>query len=139
VQERLAGPEYTVNMYIDRRGRLLAAIPHLRLEVRDGEVSKGRTERQEDLLSAAEKISLAFSRIGAFGPLCFQAIVTPEGPSVFEINARFGGGFPLTHKAGGRFTSWVLEEALGREPAPERNWREGLLMLRYDGAVFSRR
>jgi len=45
---------------------------------------------------------------GLFGAICFQAIVGADGPVVLEINARFGGGFPVTHRAGARFTQWLL-------------------------------
>ena len=55
---------------------------------------------------------------------------------VFEINARFGGGFPLTHRAGARFTRWLLEEAAGLLSTAHNDWQEGVTMLRYDAAVF---
>ena len=69
--------------------------------------------------------------------MCFQAIVTPAGEAaVFELNARFGGGYPLSHMAGGRFTKWLLEETAGRAPSVPEEWSEGVTMLRYDAAVF---
>ncbi len=135
VQECWQGREYTVNVYFSPDGRLQCAIPHERIEVRSGEVSKGRTVRLACLMEAAEKLGRALP--GACGPLCFQAIVRSDGAyAVFEINARFGGGFPLAHRAGGRFTRWLLEEQLGRPPSYSQDWREGVTMLRYDTAVF---
>jgi len=133
-QERCVGPEYTVNCYVDRQGELRAAVPHRRIEVRDGEVSKGITERRADLTAIAHKIAAAIP--GLRGPFCFQAILTPAGPKVFEINARFGGGYPLAHAAGATFGKWLLEEALGLPCAANDEWQDGLLMLRYDAAVF---
>jgi carbamoyl-phosphate synthase large subunit len=70
--------------------------------------------------------------------LCFQAIDTADGPKVFEINARFGGGFPLAHAAGAPFTRWLIAEAAGLSEAPHDEWQEGTTMLRYDEAVFGR-
>lgn len=135
VQELWQGREYTVNIFVDAQGVLRCAVPHLRIEVRGGEVSKGRTERRPDLADAAQKIVAALP--GARGPLCFQAIVRPDGAfCVFEINARFGGGYPLAHEAGATFTRWLLEERLGRPCSAHDEWRDGLTMLRYDSAVF---
>lgn len=134
-QECAEGREYTVNVFFSADGRLRCAIPHERLEVRAGEVSKGRTVRLASLQAAAERMATVLP--GARGPLCFQAMVGAGGEMVvFEINARFGGGFPLAHRAGGVFTRWLLEESLGRTPVCSNDWREGVTMLRYDAAVF---
>jgi carbamoyl-phosphate synthase large subunit len=135
VQEHCAGIEYTVNMFFDRSG-LRCAVPHRRIEVRAGEVSKARTERIPSLLAIAEKIGRALKG-RAFGALCFQAIVDEnQQPSAIEINARFGGGYPLAHSSGATFTKWLLEIAAGRVCSAHDDWRENLLMLRYDAAVF---
>jgi carbamoyl-phosphate synthase large subunit len=135
VQELWEGREYTVNLFVDSEGRLQGAVPHLRIEVRGGEVSKGRTERRPELVDAAQKIIAALP--GARGPLCFQVIVRTNGSfCVFEINARFGGGYPLAHEAGATFTRWLIEEHLGLASSAHDNWQEGLTMLRYDSAVF---
>lgn len=135
-QERCLGPEYTVNCFVDQAGVLRAAVPHRRIEVRDGEVSKAVTERRADLNSIAHQIVAAIP--GLRGPFCFQAILTDEGPKVFEINARFGGGYPLAHAAGATFGKWLIEEALGLPCTANDEWQDGLLMLRYDAAVFVR-
>jgi len=135
VQELWTGAEYTVNVYFDQKGRLSSAVPHRRLEVRAGEVSKGRTERVPSLEAAAQKLAAVLP--GASGPLCFQAMVTETGEyCVFEINARFGGGYPLAHRAGARFSQWLLEEAAGLPLNANNDWRAGVTMLRFDHAVF---
>lgn len=134
VQELVEGPEYTVNMFVDPQGECRAAVPHLRRELRAGEVSKGITVRDQTLALMARRIAAALP--GALGPLCFQAIRSSDGPKVIEINARLGGGFPLAHRAGARFTRWLVEMASGREPTACDDWREGVWMLRYDQSVF---
>jgi carbamoyl-phosphate synthase large subunit len=134
-QEQWFGREYTVNIFLDQTGALRAAVPHWRIETRGGEVSKGRTERVPILMEAAQRLVPALA--WAAGAMCFQAIVTPEGRAgIFELNARFGGGFPLAHRAGARFSQWLLEETLGREATAGEDWKEGVTMLRYDAAVF---
>jgi carbamoyl-phosphate synthase large subunit len=135
VQELWSGAEFTVNVFFDQKGCLQAAVPHRRLEVRGGEVSKGRTERLPQLVDAAAKLGNALA--GARGPLCFQAIVRADGEfCVFEINARFGGGYPLAHRAGAAFSLWLLEEISGLASSAGNHWKDGVTMLRYDSAVF---
>jgi carbamoyl-phosphate synthase large subunit len=135
-QSLLEGEEYTVNLFFDTEGRLRAAVPHRRLAVRGGEVAKGVTRRLPRLLELAT--ALGSTLPGARGALCFQALVQPSGEAaIIELNARFGGGFPLAYRAGARFSQWLLEEAL-ELPSTANNdeWRDGVLMLRYDAAVF---
>jgi carbamoyl-phosphate synthase large subunit len=134
-QELWRGREYTVNVFFDHHGNLRAAVPHLRYEVRAGEVSKGITERHPTLMDLAGRLGRVLE--GASGALCFQAIVTPAGPAaIFEINARFGGGYPLAHRAGATFGRWLLEETLGRPCTAHNDWKPGCVMLRYDSSVF---
>lgn len=135
LQELLTGPEYTVNVFVDRSGRFRTAIPHLRLSVRAGEVEKGRTVRDDRFTRIAQDLVEALP--GPRGVMCFQLIDDPvRGPAVFEINARFGGGYPLADRAGARFARWLIEEVLDRESGASDDWSDGVEMLRYDAAVF---
>lgn len=136
VEEAAPGDEYTVHVYVDRRGRAMTAVPCKRLEVRAGEVSKGLTVRHADWMETAAAIAEALP--GAWGPLNVQGFLDAHGViRVTEINARFGGGYPLADQAGAPFCRWLLEETLGRELG-ERNddWQADLAMLRYDAAAF---
>jgi carbamoyl-phosphate synthase large subunit len=134
-QELLQGEEYTVNLFFDAAARLRCAIPHQRCEVRAGEVAKGVTRRHPELEAIAR--ALGETLPGARGALCFQAIVDAAGRAVvFELNARFGGGYPLAHRAGARFAQWLLEETTGRSTSAHNHWQDGVLMLRYDHAIF---
>jgi carbamoyl-phosphate synthase large subunit len=137
VQELLQGREFTVNLFFDRDGQFRAAVPHERLRIRAGEVEKGVTRHHRALEQAARRIADVLP--GARGALCFQAMVAPNGAvKVFEINARFGGGYPLADAAGAPFARWLLEEQLGLPSTAGDAWREDVLMLRYDAAIFTR-
>lgn len=136
LQEFLQGPEYTVNIFIDMAGVLRSAVMHRRLQVRAGEVEKGRTERRHDLHRLAELIGKALP--GARGVLCFQVIDDQDrGLQVIEINARFGGGYPLAHHAGATFAQWLMEEVAGLPCTANNEWRNNVTMLRYDAAIFN--
>jgi carbamoyl-phosphate synthase large subunit len=137
VQSLAPGSEFTVDALVDRAGRCVSVVPRKRLEVRSGESSKGMTVRS-DLLEA-QAVRLSETLPGAYGPLTIQSFLDPDSgeAAVIEINARFGGGFPLAWHAGADHPRWLIEDLLGRTSGASRNgWREGLVMLRYDEAVF---
>jgi len=134
-QELLLGDEYTVNVYVGSDGELMTAIPHLRIGVRAGEVEKGRTVREVRFREIAEQVVQALPQ--PRGVMCFQLIDDRQrGPCVFEVNARFGGGYPLVDHAGGRFAESLIAERFGLPPCASDDWREGVEMLRYDAAVY---
>lgn len=135
VQKYITGREFTVNFFLNQNSEIISMVPHERMEVRGGEVTKARTIDLPQLDSLAPKLQAAL--VGGFGPMCFQGILTPNDELiVFEINARFGGGYPLTHRAGARFSKWLLESSIGRTPTSVGEWRRDVTMLRYDAAVF---
>ena len=139
VQSRAAGREHTVDLLVDRAGRCVSAVPRRRVEVRAGEVAKAVTVRQPALEDLARAVAGALP--GAYGPLTVQAFVDGDGPAadlaVIEVNARFGGGFPLAREAGADHPRWLVEEVAGLPSTARADaWRPGLVMLRYDAAVF---
>jgi carbamoyl-phosphate synthase large subunit len=137
VQSIPPGREYTVDGFIDRTRRCRCAVPRQRLEVRGGEVSKGMTVRNAAVAALARRIAEALP--GARGVLNVQIFhdETTDRMAAIEINPRFGGGYPLSHEAGAAMTRWLLEDIL-QLPSSARDdlWREGVVMLRYDEAVF---
>jgi carbamoyl-phosphate synthase large subunit len=138
IEELVSGEEYTVDVFVDATGRATSPVPRLRLEVRAGEVSKGLTVHLPHVEALVARI--AEDLPGARGCLNVQLVHDPRTGriAVLEINARFGGGYPLTHHAGAPYVRWLLEEALGLESSipSSPTWRSNTLMLRYDDAVF---
>lgn len=136
IQEICTGQEYTINCFYDRKGTCVACVPHFRKFVRDGEVCFAQTERIPAFTKVAQQLSSIFKNIR--GCICFQGFRQKDGSvRVFEINARFGGGYPICDYAGGTFAKWLLQDLMGSQPDYNDNWREGIRMLRYDDAVFS--
>jgi carbamoyl-phosphate synthase large subunit len=136
VQTLAPGSEYTVDVFIDREGRLRSMVPRRRIATRGGEVSKGTVERCPEVEKLARQIVEALP--DAFGPLTVQIFRDPQrGCQAIEVNARFGGGYPLSWQAGARTTRWAIQEAAGAPWEPlELSWAPGLTMLRYDQSVF---
>jgi carbamoyl-phosphate synthase large subunit len=137
VEEFLPGVEHTVDLFVDRRGEVHCPVVRRRLEVRAGEVSKARVVRDDDLASLAAKVVETLP--GAYGPLNVQIMADGPDAGIVEINARFGGGYPLTWRAGGRYSEWLIREvAFGEKPPAGRPVEHGLTMLRWDEEVLLR-
>ena len=137
VQEIAEGKEFTVDVFVDAAGRSRCAVPRQRLEVRSGEVSKAVTVRLSSIEDLASRLCERLPE--SFGVITVQIFHDRETNQarVIEINPRFGGGFPLAYEAGADYPSWLVEETLGLESSASHDcWREGLVMLRYDDAVF---
>jgi carbamoyl-phosphate synthase large subunit len=136
IAEEIAhGEEHTINVYADRSGKCLCAIPHQRLEIRAGEVSKAVTVKHAPMMELARRVTETLP--GAYGPMNLQCFVSSDAITVTEINARLGGGYPLAHEAGATFTRWMLEDALDLpSTAAFAEWQDDLAMLRYDEAAF---
>ena len=56
---------------------------------------------------------------------------------ISEVNPRFGGGYPLTYMCGGNFPELLIREYfLGEEVAYFEDWKDNMLMLRFDDAIY---
>ena len=139
LQEYIDGYEYTLDILADFSGRVRCVVPRRRLEVRAGEVSKGVTEKNEKIIRTGRKAVEALK--WAIGPITVQGFLTKGGAlKLTEINPRFGGGHPLAIVAGADYPRWIIEMILGRDPEIKLDsWEDGLVMLRYDEAIFVKR
>jgi len=135
-QEYIDGVEYTCDAYVDLNMKVRCVVPRKRIEVRAGEVSKGQVVKNAQIMSEAGRLVEA---LGAGpGVITLQLFLNGSGKVKFiEINPRFGGGVPLSIKAGANFPQWILQEVLGRKSAIRFDgFKDGLIMLRYDGEVW---
>ncbi|NOY50465.1 MAG: ATP-grasp domain-containing protein [Chlorobi bacterium] len=128
--------EYTCDLYYGQDDKLKCVVPRKRIEVRDGEVKKGKTEKNELVNYIKNHLSVVE---GARGCLTVQFFVHQKSKRIvgIEINPRFGGGFPLTYLAGANYPKWIIEEYfLNKEILYFEDWEENLLMLRYDDEIL---
>ena len=76
---------------------------------------------------------------GCIGCICIQVFFNHETGDVvgIEINPRFGGGYPQSYAAGANYPEMLIKEYfLGDEVNYIDDWKDNLLMLRYDDAVY---
>ena len=128
--------EYTVDMYFGRDHRVKCIVPRDRIEIRAGEINKGRAVKNEILTFLKEKMGRVE---GCVGCICVQLFFNPETKDMvgIEINPRFGGGYPLSYMAGGNFPELLIREYfIGQSVNYHEDWQDGMLMLRYDDAIF---
>lgn len=137
IQEFVSGTEYTVDVMLDFNGNIRTVVPRLRIETRAGEVSKGVTKKDDDIIAAVQRVVNLLP--GPVGCITLQCFKKNDGEITFiEINPRFGGGIPLSIEAGANFPLWVLQMCSGENfTEGDYSWRENLTMLRYDDAIFT--
>lgn len=128
--------EFTCDCYFDSRSELRCVVPRQRIEVRGGEVSKGRTVNN-DIVPLLRR-TLGHLE-GARGCLTVQMMRHRDSAASYliEVNPRFGGGYPLTAAAGAAYHAWLIAEYLYHETVTDcDDWQDRLTMLRYDAEVF---
>ena len=128
--------EYTVDMYYGKDNKLKCIVPRERIEIRAGEINKGRTAKNEILTFLKERMDYIE---GCVGCICVQLFFHPETKDIvgIEINPRFGGGYPLSYNCGGNFPELLIREYfMGETVEYFDNWKDGMLMLRYADAIY---
>jgi carbamoyl-phosphate synthase large subunit len=135
-QEFVEGTEHTCDVYVDFGMNVRCVVPRKRIEVRSGEMSKGQVVKNARIM---EEATALVEKLGAGpGVITLQLFLTDDAKVKFiEINPRFGGGVPLSIKAGADFPKWILQELTGRKPRirPD-SFKDNLTMLRYDSEVW---
>ena len=135
-QEFITGTEHTCDVYVDFNMKVRCVVPRKRIEVRAGEVSKGQIVKNPRIMSEAAMLA---ETLGAGpGVITLQLFLTDDDRLKFiEINPRFGGGAPLSIKAGANFPKWILQEASGKKTNIRFDgFKDDLIMLRYDSEVW---
>jgi carbamoyl-phosphate synthase large subunit len=137
VQSFEEGEEFTIDVFADLQGIARCAVPRRRLETRAGEISKGITVKDPVMMDAASRLVTTLG--GCRGCVTLQCFRRPDGRCVFfEANLRFGGGYPLSYAAGANYPAWILRMVAGESIPFFDDWEDGLVMLRFDDAIFVR-
>nr|WP_243237368.1 ATP-grasp domain-containing protein [Heliobacterium chlorum] len=135
IQEFIDGEEYTIDVFCDFSGRLIYATPRIRIATRTGEVVKTQIVTDDYLIN---RICNIVNVLKPIGPITIQAIRSKRDNEYYftEINARFGGGCPLSMMAGADSASAVYDLLMGEELATKLNAaQEDSVYLRFDQSI----
>lgn len=106
--------------------------PRERMQVRTGEVLKTRIELDQAMIEESKALCSVFKPCG---PMTVQLIRDFAGIDWFiEINPRFGGGAPLSMKAGARSVEAILR-LLDEEEVGDYEIADGAIYSRFDQSV----
>lgn len=133
VQPFVSGKEYTIDIFCDWNGNPISIVPRERLQVRAGEVLKTQICMDQTMIEESKALCKAFKPCG---PMTVQLIRDNAGVDWFiEINPRFGGGAPLSMKAGARSAEAILKLMDGEEVEYCTEVSDGAIYSRFDQSV----
>lgn len=137
IQPFLEGKEYTIDIFCDWEGNPISIVPRERLQVRAGEVLKTKINMDLEMINEAKMLCKAFKPCG---PITVQLIRSiHNGIDYFiEINPRFGGGVPLSMKAGARSAEAILKLLSGEKVKFCSEIEDGSIYSRFDQSVCIR-
>ena len=134
VQPFIDGKEYTIDIFCDWDGNPIYIVPRERIQVRAGEVLKTRICMDRTMIDEAKRICDKFRPCGPMTVQLIRDHVT--GTDYFiEINPRFGGGAPLSMKAGARSAESILRLLSGTSVSPVCDISDGAVYSRFDQSV----
>jgi carbamoyl-phosphate synthase large subunit len=133
VQRFMDGPEFSIDVLCDLRGRCLNAIPRTMIESRGGESIKGKVIADRELIDLGRRVSEA---LHVRGPCTIQVFRDKEiGLGITDVNTRFGGAFPAPMYAalpGRTYPELIVRMARGEEIEPHvGEFRAGITFTRY--------
>lgn len=135
IQALLPGPEITVDAIVGCSGDLLALTQRKRLLIRSGEVSRGMTVFEPEVDSIVRSV---VSALKPRGPITIQTMWDGQRFCVNEVNARMGGGLPLSVAAGVPVGDLLVSSWAGDPVKAISGYEQDLVMSRFDDSFFSR-
>lgn len=114
IQPFIGGTEYTVDIFCDFAGNPVYITPRIRLAVRAGEVLKTEIVQDETIIAEMQQLLADYKPCGAITVQLIRQAETGKDYYI-EINPRFGGGAPLTMKAGADSAKAMLKLLAGEK------------------------
>lgn len=134
VQPFIERTEYTVDIFCDYEGNPVFITPRIRVAVRAEEVFKTEIAMDEKIIEECRKLISGFQPCG---PMTVQLIRqnTTGDDYYIEINPRFGGGAPLSMKAGARSAETILKMLSSEKIGYSDGIDDGAVYSRFDQSV----
>ena len=133
IQDFMEGTEYTVDAFVDFDGEPITVVPRIRIAVRSGEILKGRIAKNETII---EDVIRLLKVLKPIGHITLQCMETEHGIKYIEINPRFGGGAPMSIKAGADSCENLYRLLMGEKLSYNENYRNDLTFLRFDACIM---
>jgi carbamoyl-phosphate synthase large subunit len=134
LQEMLPGREISVDVVARRDGRVVAAVPRLRLKVDSGIAVAGETLHDDGAIADAREI---VEGLGLRGPLNVQFKQDADGAwKLLEINPRLPGSSPLTMAAGVDLVGLPLLDLVGEPIDDWYEFRDVAMVRHWDDVVI---
>ena len=127
--------EYSVDLFFKKDGNLNCCVTRQRISTVGGEINKGITRRNNLYKFLLNKLKFVK---GARGPLTLQIFANKEENQflAIELNARFGGGYPMSYASGANYPKMIIQEYLLNENINfEKEWESNKLFLRHDKTI----
>lgn len=135
IQPYISGKEYTIDIFCDYDGNPVYITPRERLAVRAGEVLKTRITQDETMIAEMQTLIKDFKPCGQITVQLIREEATGDDYYI-EINPRFGGGAPLSIKAGADSAEAVIRMLSGEMlKYMEKAARDGAVYSRFDQSV----
>ncbi len=135
IQPFISGREYTIDIFCDYEGHPVYITPRERLSVRSGEVLKTRITQDDTMIAEMLKLIADYKPCGQITVQLIQDENTGDNYYI-EINPRFGGGAPLSIKAGADSAKAVLKMLNGEKLIyHDKAAKNGAVYSRFDQSV----
>ncbi len=135
IQPFVSGKEYTIDIFCDYEGKPVYITPRERMAVRAGEVLKTKITQNEVMIAEMQTLIADYKPCGQITVQLIQEEQTGENYYI-EINPRFGGGAPLSIKAGADSAEAILRMLKGEKLKYCPNAaKDGAIYCRFDQSV----
>ncbi len=135
IQPFISGKEYTIDIFCDYAGNPVYITPRERMAVRAGEVLKTRITQDEVMIAEMQTLIADYKPCGQITVQLIQDEKTGDNYYI-EINPRFGGGAPLSIKAGADSAEAVVRMLRGETLTYiDKAAKDGAIYCRFDQSV----
>lgn len=135
IQPFISGREFTIDIFCDYEGNPVYITPRERLAVRAGEVLKTRITQDDRMIEEMKKLIADYKPCGQITVQLIKEETSGDNYYI-EINPRFGGGAPLSIKAGADSAKAVIRMLNGEKLSyVEKAARDKAVYSRFDQSI----
>lgn len=135
IQEYICGEEFGVDVYRDILSQeVISIFIKKKYSMRSGETDKAVSVKNPQLFEIIE------SFVKRFGLMCvmdMDVLFSNGQYYIFDVNPRFGGGYPLAYECGCNFPLYIINNLQGnKNERAVGNYPADICMFKCDYAVF---